>query len=114
MMTSVISAATLALSLSCVTAHATDEAAAPSRQLGSCAKAAEGKQGAELKAFMQTCAAAKAPTVEAKARDVKARRTACMEQAQGKSGPEHIQFMANCMKAGTGTAAAPASAASGA
>ena len=100
MMKSLITAATIALCLSFVTAHAADEAVAPSNQLGSCAKGAAGKQGAELKAFMPTCAAAKAPTVEAKAKDVKARRTACMAQAQGKNGPEHIQFMATCMKAG--------------
>ena len=111
---SIQAAAAWVLCMSFVNAQAADESVPSSSQLGSCAKGAEGKQGAELKAFMQTCAAAKAPAVEAKAKGVKARRTACMEQAQGKSGPEHIQFMANCMKAGTGAAAAPASAASGA
>ena len=110
-MKTLISLLTLSLSVLCIPAHAGDAASAPTNQLGSCAKGAAGKQGAELKAYMQTCVVAKATTVEARAKDAQARRTACLAQAQGKTGREHVQFMAGCMK-GDATAAAPAESAS--
>ncbi len=112
-----ISLMVFCICMSAFAARAADDAAAQPDQLGSCAKGAAGKQGAELKTYMQGCVAAKATTAEAKAKELKSRRAACLQQAQAKSGREHIEFMAACMKgdaasapatAGSAAAAAPA------
>lgn len=90
-----ISLAALGAALSLgFSAHAADEAKAPTKQqskMATCNKEAGDKKGDERKAFMKECLSNKPATQQDKMKT-------CNAEAKGKKGDERKAFMSECLK----------------